>query len=153
MSMEDGDALDFYKDVCGGENGDHIVDEGEEYVLEANNGRELTVELTPLDRKFVIDKLNELPEELLELFDQADDPEEAQEEADATDALSGLSGDAIDAFESLCSESMEHGKLTGHHFEGIAEQLSLEILFEMGSMIIEMSLEDDGKISGFRERS
>ena len=154
MSMDEGDALDFYKDVCGDpEQSDHIVEKGEPYVIEARNGRELELELTQLDRKVVIDKLNELPDELLELFDEADDAEEAQEEASATDALAGLSGDAIGAFESLCADSMEHGTLTSHHFEGLAEELSLEILFEMGSIIIEMSLEDDGKISGFRERS
>ena len=150
--MDEGDALDFYEDVCDGSE-DHIVESGEEYVLEADNGRELTVDITALDRKVVIDKLNELPDELLELFDEADDPEEAQEEASATDALSGLSGDAIGAFEDLCAKSMEHGELTTHHFESLAKELSLEVLFEIGSIVIENSLEDDGRISGFREQS
>jgi len=150
--MNEGDALDFYEDVVGG--GDASApSETVEYVLEAANGRELTVELTPVDRKFVIDKLNALPDEMLELFSEVDDPEEAQERAQEQNALTGLSGDAIGAFEEICAESMEHGELTQHHFDEMVEELSLEIVFEMGSEVIEMSLDDDGAITGFREQS
>ena len=152
--MEQGDALDFYDEVVGGEKGKHKAPEKrKQYVLEARNGRELTVDLTPLDRKFVIDQLNRLPDELLELFSEVDDPEEAQEQANAQNALTGLSGEAIGAFETLCAESMDHAELTEHHFEGLASELSLEVLFEIGSYVIEMSLEDDGKIAGFREHN
>ena len=154
MSMEQEDALDFYDEVVGGENGAGAPPSTKkEYTLEAANGRELTVDITPLDRKYVIDKLNDLPDELLELFSGADDPEEAQRKAEENNALAGLSGDAIGAFEELCAESMDHLELTEHHFVGLAEELDLEILFEIGSHIIEMSLEDDGSIKGFRERS
>lgn len=152
--MEQGDALDFYQDVVGDEDGPHSApDATKEYTLEAANGRELTVQITPLDRKFVIDQLNKLPDEMLEMFSEVDDPEEAQEQADAADALGGLSGEAIDSFETLCSESMDHGELTNHHFEGLAAQLDLEVLFEIGAHVIEMSLEDDGAITGFREHN
>ena len=48
---------------------------------------------------------------------------------------------------------MEHGELTQHHFDDMVTELDLEVLFEMGSEIIEMSLSDSGKITGFRERS
>lgn len=152
MSMEQGDALDFYQEVVGEESGPNAPpSQRKEYALEARNGREMKVDITPLDRKFVIDQLNRLPEELLELFSEVDDPEEAQEQANAANALTGLSGEAIGAFETLCSESMDHPELTEHHFEGLASELSLEVLFEIGSYVIEMSLEDDGKIAGFRE--
>lgn len=149
--MNEGDAFTFYEEVVGGE--DDVDQDRIEYVLEANNGRELDLYLTKLDRKFVIDKLNELPDELLELFAEVDDPEEAQERADEQNALAGLSGDAIGAFESLCAESMEHGELTQHHFDDLVSELSLEVLFEMGSEIIELSLEGNGKITGFRARN
>ena len=150
--MNEGDAFAFYEDVVGGEEG---VDNTEqvEYVLEAANGRELELILTELDRKFVIDKLNSLPDEMLEMFSAVDDPEEAQRRAEEQNALTGLSGDAIGAFEDLCAESMEHGELTQHHFDDMVTELDLEVLFEMGSEIIEMSLSDSGKITGFRERS
>lgn len=151
--MEEGDALEFYEEVIGGEEGPHAApDKKKEFVLEAANGRELTVELVPADRKFVIDQLSNLPEDLLEMFSEVDDPEELDEN-EATSALTGLSGDAIESFENLCSEGMQHGELTQHHFDELVTQLDLEVLFEMGSHVIELSLEDDGKITGFRERS
>jgi len=46
---------------------------------------------------------------------------------------------------------MDHPELTEHHFEGIVQELSLEVLFEMGSVIIDISLQDSGKITGFRD--
>ena len=150
--MNEGDALDFYDDVVGGNDG-ATVDQSVEYVLEAANGRELTVTLEPIDRKFVIDQLNKLPSEMLELFSEVDDPDEAQEMAEEQNALSGLSGEAIGAFEDICAESMEHGKLTQHHFDDLVQELSLEVVFEMGAEVIEMSLDDDGAITGFRERN
>jgi len=150
--MNEADALDFFDEVVGGEDGPHAATtERREFVLEAANGRETTMLLTPCDRKYVIDQLNKLPDELLEMFAEADDVEEAQEEADATDALTGLSGDAIEAFENICATGMEHPDLTQHHFDQLVLEIGLEVLFEMGSIIIEMSLEDDGKITGFRE--
>jgi hypothetical protein len=149
--MEEGDAIEFYDEVVGEQTGPHTPDETKEFVLEARNKRELTVTLEPVDRKAIIDELNNLPDEMLDMFSEADDPEEAQEEAEATDALGGLSGDAIHSFENICAAGMNHGKLTQHHFDDMVEELSLEVLFEMGSNVIEMSLEDDGNISGFRE--
>lgn len=150
--MNEGDALDFYEDVV--EDGDATgPDKSVEYVLEAANGRELTIELTEVDRKFVIDKLNALPDEMLEMFSEVDDPEEAQERAQEQNALTGLSGDAVGAFEAICAKSMEHAELTQHHFDDMVQELSLEVVFEMGSEVIEMSLDDDGAITGFRERS
>lgn len=148
--MDEGDALTFFEDVVGGEN--HSSMSRKEFVLTAANNRELTVYLTQLDRKFVIDQLNKLPDELLEMFAEVEDPEEIDED-EATSALSGLSGSAIEAFEELCAESMDHEELTQHHFEALVTELDLEVLFEMGARIIEMSLEDGGKITGFRERS
>lgn len=148
--MDEGDALTFYNDVVGGDN--HASMERKEFVLQASNNRELEIYLTKVDRKFVIDQLNKLPEEMLEMFAQVDDPDDIDEE-EATDALGGLSGQAIEAFEELCAESMDHGELTEHHFEDMVTELDLEVLFEMGGRIIQMSLEDSGKITGFRERS
>lgn len=153
MTMDEGDALEFYEEVVGGNDPHAVPTPEEEYVLEAANGRELTVGLTPADRKFVIDQLNKLPDELMEMLSEVEDPEEAQERADAQNALTGLSGSAIEAFEELCAEGMQHPELTGHHFEDLVTQLDLEVLFEMGSVVIEMSLEDNGKITGFRERA
>jgi len=149
--MQEEDALQFYEDVVSGEA--NASSGSVQHVLEAANGRELTVDLTELDRKYVIDQLNSLPDEMLEMFSEADDPEEAQRKAEEQNALTGLSGGAIESFENLCAESMDHAELTQHHFDDMVKQLSLEVLFEMGSKIIEISLEEDGRITGFRELS
>lgn len=148
--MDQADALEFFNDVVG-ESNPHAVPEPErEYVLQAATGRELKVGLIACDRKFVIDQLNKLPDELLELFSEVDDPEEAQEKADASNALTGLSGDAIEAFENLCAESMQHVELSDVQMTQLASQLDLEVLFEIGAIVIEISLEDSGRITGFR---
>lgn len=153
MSMEETDAMQFYEEVVGDDNSKST--QKQKFVLEASNGRELTVLLKPADRKYVIDKLNQLPDEMLEMFEKVDDVEDVEdleEEADVGTVLGGLSGDAIQAFEDLCAEGMSHHKLTQHHFEQMVNELDLEVLFEMGSVIIEMSLEDDGRITGFRKQ-
>jgi len=147
--MDEGDALQFYEDVVGGEN---HVDERREFVLTAANNREQTVYLTKLDRKYIIDQLNKLPDEMLEMFSEAEDPEDIDEE-EAASTMSSLTGDAIEAFEKSCVESMDHPDLTEHHFEGMVEELNLEVLFEMGSRVMELSLDEGGKITGFREQS
>jgi len=146
------DALEFFEEVVGGEEGPHAAPaRREKKKITADNGRELTIDLVPVDRKDAIDQLRKLPDELLEMFDEVDDPEEVQEEASAANALKGLSGEAIQAFEEICVMGMDHPELTEHHFEGIVQELSLEVLFEMGSVIIDISLQDSGKITGFRD--
>lgn len=151
MPTEHGDALEFFEDVVGDDDPHAEPDPEREFELEAANGRVVVMGLVPCDRKFVIDQLNKLPDELLDLLSEVDDPEEAQARADEANALTGLSGQAIDAFEQLCAKGMQHEEYTEHHYKRLVKELDLEILFEMGSMIIEMSLEDTGKITGFRE--
>lgn len=148
--MEQDDAIEFYDEVIGGDD-DYKITPEEQRVLEARSGHQLTVDLVKVDRKEIIDELRKLPDELLEMFDGAEDPEEVQEEATAANALQGLSGDAIEAFENICAKGMEHPELTQHQFDKLVHELSLEVLFEMGSVIIDISLQDNGKITGFRE--
>ena len=146
-NIGDGEPLQFYEDVVGGE---HTSEVKQKFELEAANGRTIVVGLKRVDRKYTIDQLNKLPDEMLEMFAEAEDPEELDEE-EASEAMSSLSGDAIEAFENLCQKGLEHPELTDHHFEGMVGELDLEILFELGAQVIEISLEDGGKITGFRE--
>jgi len=87
--MNQGDALEFFDEVVGGEDGAHAPNNTVEYVLEAQNGRELTIELVEVDRKFIINKLTALPDEMLQMFTEVDDPEEAQARAEEEQALGG----------------------------------------------------------------
>lgn len=149
--MPEVDALEFYDEVVGNDT-PHAQGGSIEYTLSASSGHEFTLKLKELDRKVVIDKLSELPDEMIEMFEGAENAEEAQRQAQNQNALTGLSGGAIKAFEDLCALSMTHEELTDHHLEDMAEELELETLFEMGSEIIEISLENDGKIEGFRKQ-
>jgi hypothetical protein len=149
--MPEVDALDFYDEVVGNDT-PHAQGGSVEYTLSASSGHEFTLELQELDRKVVIDKLSELPDEMIDMFDGAETAEEAQQRAENQNALTGLSGDAIRAFEEICALSMTHEQLTEHHLKDMAEELELETLFEMGSEIIEISLENDGRIEGFRKQ-
>jgi hypothetical protein len=146
MSMNESEALEFFDDVVG----DSKSSSSEEYVLESDNGRELNVEVVELDRSYVIDQLNELPDEMLEQMTEIEDEGDIDEQQ-AAQAAGGISGDAIRAFEELCAEGMEHPELTTHQLQMLAQELGLEVLFEVGSIIIEQSLEEDGRITGFRK--
>ncbi len=149
MSMDESEAVSFFDEMVN----DTPSTARETYVLESETGHELTVYIKQLDRAYVIDKLAELPDEMLQQMEDVDDPENMDEEdaIEATNGLGGLSGDAIRAFEELCAEGMDHSDLTTHQFERIVGELSLEVLFEIGSIIIELSLEEDGRITGFRK--
>lgn len=137
--------MEFYQRVTDSD------DRSAEYVLTHQSNAELTVELTVVNRKILLDEIARLPDEMLNTLSEADDEEEAQELAEERNMLSGVNGDTIMAFENICVESMEHGELTRHNFEDIVQELSFEVLFEIGSKVIELSFEEQGSIKDFRE--
>ena len=149
MAMDETEAVEFFDEMVNDSQGTAR----EEYVLESESGRELSIHITQLDRAYVIDKLSELPDEMLQQMEDVDNPEDLNEEdaMEATSGMGGISGDAIRAFEELCAEGMDHPDLDSIQFKSIANELSLEVLFEIGSIIIELSLEEDGRITGFRK--
>jgi len=110
MSMDESEAVSFFDEMVN----DTPSTARETYVLESETGHELTVYIKQLDRAYVIDKLAELPDEMLQQMEDVDDPENMDEEdaIEATNGLGGLSGDAIRAFEELCAEGMDHSDLT-----------------------------------------
>lgn len=143
--MTETDAMDFYNRVTSSES------KKEEYVLTHESNAELTVDLTVVNRKILLDEIARLPDEMLETLSEAEDEEEAQEMAENQNMLSGVNGDTIMAFENICIESMDHEELTVHNFEEIVTELSFEVLFEIGSKVIELSFEEQGSIKDFRE--
>jgi len=149
MTMDETEAVSFFDEMVNDKQGTVR----EKYVLESESGHEIEVFIKQLDRAYVIDKLGELPDEMLQQMEDVENPEDLDEEdaMQATGGMGGLSGDAIRAFEELCAEGLDHGDLTTHQFKKIAHELSLEVLFEIGSIIIELSLEEDGRITGFRK--
>lgn len=139
--------MEFYKRVTESE------DEVREYTLSHQSGASMTVELTVVNRKTLLDEINRLPDAMLQTLSEAEDEEEAQEMAEDQNMLSNVNGDTILAFENICVASLNDpdGKLTSHNFEEIVAALDFETLFEMGSEIIEMSFEETGSIKDFQK--
>lgn len=143
--MTETEAMDFYKRVTESQN------DTSEYSLEHQSGAELTIELTVVNRKTLLDEINRLPDEMLETLSEAEDEDEAQDMAEEDNMLSNVNGDTILAFENICVASMTHDELTTHHFEEMVAELDFETLFEIGSEIIEMSFEETGSIKDFQK--
>jgi len=146
--MSESQAVQFFDEVVGDD--EFSEDSYEEIVLESDRGRELTMEIHELERTYVIDKLNELPDSMLQGLDDVDDPEDIDEE-EAAEAVGGLSGDAVRAFESLCAEALYHDEYTSHETKMLVKKLGLEVLFEIGGHVVELSLDESGKVTGFRK--
>jgi len=143
--MTEVDALDWYAKVVSDET------TTEDYVLEHSTGAELTVTLAPVDRKELLNQISKLPDEMLSTLSEADDEDEAQEMAEEQDMLSNVNGDTIEAFESICVSGLSHAELTSNEFKDIVDHLSFEVLFEVGSKLIELSFEETGTVEGFRK--
>jgi hypothetical protein len=139
--------MEFYKRVTESKN------DVREYTLEHQSGAQMTVELTVVNRKTLLDEINRLPDEMLETLSEAEDEEEAQQRAEEQNMLSNVNGDTILAFENICVNSLNdpEDKLTSHNFEEIVAELDFETLFEIGSEVIEMSFEETGSIKDFHE--
>jgi len=149
--INEAEAMEFFEDVMGED--DEMAGETRERVLESASGRQLVVELHSIDRKEVLDELNNLPDEMLDALADADDPEEAEERARDEGMLSGVNGQTIGAFERICSKGIDHPELTSHQWEAMVEKFSLEVLFPLGAEIMELSLDEDDGVVDFHEPS
>lgn len=139
------DPMEFYQEVTGSSKN------SEDYVIGHESNAEMEVTLTEVDRKKVLDELTRLPDEMLETLSEAEDEEQAQELAEEEGMISGVTGDTILAFENICTMGLENDKLTSDHFDDIVKELDFEVLFEMGSIIVDMSIGDTGSIKDFRK--
>lgn len=148
--MEQETAMEFYKKVVSG------TDAYKTVTLTTDSGHELTgVEMHPVSKKTLAAALQRLPDELLETPDNMDkeeledlSDEELQEMADGggTDALTE---EAVAAFEELCVQSLNHPELVERKMGRIVSELSFETLYELGSEIMEYSIEETGDVQSF----
>lgn len=143
--MTEVEAMEFYNRAVNSES------KTKQHTLELDSGAELTVDLVPVDRTILMNEIGRLPEEMLETMSEAEDEEEAQEMAEEENMLTGIDGDTIHAFQNICAESIEHEEWTTHNVQDIVREMSFEVLFEIGAQAIELSLEEQGSITGFRE--
>lgn len=145
------DAMDFYDTVVDGE------DKHKTIALEHRSGKKLEgVEMHVVPKNDLADALHKMPDELFEAAEEneleGEDIEEAAEQMD-TNASSALSGDLVDAFEDLCVRSLSHEGLSDVQMRHVIEDFDLETLFDLGSEIINLSIEETGDVRGFQKQS
>lgn len=145
--MQENNAIDFYNRIVDGQDRHKTVS------LEHSSGRKLEgVELHPVDKQVLASVIERLPEELFNAVEESDDPDEAEEQLeDSGMGTEAVTKETVAAFEDLCAESMMHDDLTNHQIRQIVESLDFEVLFRLGSDIIELSFDNSGDIKDFHE--
>lgn len=141
--MEEVEAMDFYNRVVGGET------KYREVTLQASDNATAEFKLTAVNRKDLLNELSRLPPEMMETIDDAEDADEAEEQVKESGMLQSLNGDTIEAFENIVAYSLEHDDLTSHHIQQLVQELDFEVLFSLGAEVIELSLENSGRVKDF----
>jgi hypothetical protein len=147
--MQEEQALDFYDRIVSGKDGYNTIS------LEHSSGAVLEdVQMHPVSKRVLAGVIERLPEELFESVEGAEDPEEAEEEfEDGGGNINAVTESTVEAFEDLCAESLSHEELTSTHMKEIIAELNFEVLFELGTEIINMSIEDTGGVKDFQKQT
>jgi hypothetical protein len=145
--MKEIDAIDFMQTVM-----DDAEDvETRERTLEHASGKALTVTVSGVDRKLILDQLKRLPDDILDTLMGAEDPEEAEAKAREEGQLNNVGGATIDAFERIAAHGMDHVELDQSDFEQLVQKFELDVLFPIGAEVMELTFDDDGGIVDFHE--
>lgn len=144
--MQSEDAMEFFERVTQGTKKTKTI------TLEHSTGAALEdVEMHPVDKGTLASVIEQLPNEVVET---ATDDDGTASEAEAEIAGSDVvSEDAVSAFENLCRESLQHPDLSPPQMNDIIDALAFDTLFEIGSQIIEMSMEERDAVSDFHVRT
>jgi hypothetical protein len=147
--MQEEQALDFYDRIVSGKDGYNTIS------LEHSSGAVLEdVQMHPVSKRVLAGVIERLPEELFESVEGAENPEEAEEEfEDGGGNINAVTESTVEAFEDLCAESLSHEELTSTHMKEIIAELNFEVLFELGTEIINMSIEDTGGVKDFQKQT
>lgn len=148
MSTND-NAEEFYERLLEG------TEHSKTITLEHTTGDTLNnVELTVVDKKNIADAVEDMPDELFEATEDEDvDADEAEEIARQTGQSAAISEEVVTGFEDLCGYSLEHPSLSDSQMRQIIEELDFTTLFELGTEILNFSVENSGDVKGFREQS
>jgi hypothetical protein len=146
--MEEEAALNFYQRITEGKKRHQTIS------LTHSSGSTLEgVRMHPVDKKTLAGVIERLPDSMFEAVEGVDDPEEAEEALEEQGgSLDAVTGDTVDAFEDLCKESLDHPELTKPQMQHIVEELNFEVLFELGTEVINMSSEETGAIRAFQKQ-
>lgn len=146
--MAELDPMEFYEQVTSG------VDEYKEISLEIEDGGRLGgFELHIVDKKRLARTIERLPDSMFDAVEGAENADEAEDEFEERGGnLDAVTEDTVDAFEALISDSLRHPSFDGAQINVIVDKLSFEKLFELGTEVINMSVENTGEIRDFHER-
>lgn len=123
-------------------------------ILPHKSGAELTVTLTAVPKAEIADAIGDMPDELFEAAESGDvDAEEAEEMAREQGNSAAIDRSVVEGFETLCTKSLEHDGLSESQMKQIIKAQTFEGLFELGSEVLNFSIENSGDVEGFREQS
>lgn len=147
--MEEEQALDFYERVTQGKNRSKTI------TLEHQSGANLEgVKMHVIDKTDLAGVIEKLPEDMFDAVEGAENADDAEEQLeDNGGSVSAVNEDTVEAFEKLCKKSLTHPELTKPQLDHIVEELNFETLFELGTEIINLSVEETGAIRGFHEQA
>jgi len=144
--MQEEKAFDFYERVTQG------IEETKIITLEESSGAALpNVEMSPVNKRQLASVIQRLPEEMFDAVDEADSAEDAEDRIEESENLSmnAVTKETVDAFEDLCKDSLSHPDLAPPQMNIIVDNLNFEMLFSIGTEIIDMSAESDGSVQDF----
>lgn len=146
--MQEEEALDFYKRITEGKKNYETIS------LTHTSGSTLEgVRMRPVDKRTLAGVIEKLPDEMFAAVEDAEDPEAAEEQLEEEGgSLNAVTGDTVEAFETLCKSSLDHPELTKPQMDNIVGELNFEVLFELGTEIINMSSEKTGAVRGFQKQ-
>lgn len=142
--MNEETAIDFYERVTQG------VSQTKTISLEHSSGATLDgVQMSPVNKRRLASVIERLPNEMFEVAAEydGDNPEEDLADADLT--MGSINEETISAFEDLCKDSLSHPELAPPQMNDIIDSLNFEVLFALGSEIMDMSIEEDGAVKDF----
>lgn len=142
------DAVSFYDRIVQGQ------DATDKITLEHSSGEKLEdVKMEPVSKRVLASVIQRLPDEMFEAAEENDSYEEAEEDLEEEGmGTSAVTEETVAAFEDLCSESLSHDELTSVQMKKVVEALDFEMLFGIGSEIIEISFAESGDIKDFQEQ-
>jgi len=144
--MNEETAVEFYERVTQG------VSRTRTITLEHSSGATLDgVEMSPVDKTLLASVIERLPDTMFEAAQNYDGDNPEEDLADDDLSLSTINADTVQGFEDLCKESLDHPDLAPPQMNSIIKNLNFEVLFELGSEIMDMSIEDDNSVRDFQE--
>lgn len=145
--MQETEAIDFYERITEG------TQKYEEITLEHKSGAALEgVKMHVVDKQTLASVISELPDEMFSAVEDAEDADEAEAQIEEQGgSLNAVNEDTVSSFERLVSQSLSHPELTSTQMKHIVDELDFEILFDLGTEIINMSAEQTGTVRDFHK--